>query len=1717
MSFYSYPKAGGGSVGSANVTFPLVGPAGSAGAPTFAITGSGGLYGFGSGGIGISVQNGIAALTADGQGNIALPKMLTVTGAALFPGGVNAAGVLAQTLTVQGTANIAGGLGIGNDTTISGNLGVRDVNASGTLRGTLVASSGPISGDSLNIANKGKFGSLEVTGVFTAGSLQSTGPILFPTAGPNAPGVALADETNSGIYGAPGSLGFAVSGNVVASLGSDLSLTLAGDLSGKVATLTALTVSGPVSLGDTETLKLLAHDNVRLTQNLQVDGVTTLANLQVALLSTPGDASVGGKLTVGSTCQISGATTFSAALTVAGATSLAALRSQGTIIGSLLVPGGGGTVPVVYQDPVSHELYSVQLDGGGNLTLAGNLKAFGAGQFGSLSTSGTFSAASVSTSGAVSVGTALTAGAGATITGALSATGEVAGASLAAGARKLLTGSGNPNGTVAAPPASVYGDTQGGAVFIKAMGTGNTGWVGVSTSATSVTFPLQGPANGPGSPSFAFASSALDGLFSSGSGTVGLATGGISALSFDAQQRGTLAAALSGTSLSLSGGLGVAGATSLAGLTAGTSALGALTASSLTVTGASTVNALTAGAVSAQGTSVTSLTVSANASIGGTCTVTGDVQGARLKGTALLLGDQQSTAGTGDPNGQVVGSPGDNYHQTDSGALWIKVSGSANTANWSKVPTSAALTFPLQAPDGSPASPSYGFTQGGLGITATGTQALSAIVNGQAGWTLDSSRNLSLAAALTVAGSATLQALTATAGSFAGDLTVSGSSTLQAVAATSATLSAALVVGTTLDVTGAATLGSTLSVTGVASAAALTAGGSHWTSASATPGSAGTQGDFTSVISGSQSFVVYDGSAWKQVAFVGDASPSQFPLRGPADSAGAPNFAPRATSPSSGLFSPGPDQLGLSTAGVQALGIDSSQNVTLAAALTGNAATFVSLTCSGAASIQGTATLGSALNLTGAATFSSTLSVGAITTSGTLTAPAANFSGALSSATLSTSGNASIGGNLTVAGTTTFTGVQKLGFVQTGDGLVTQPAVAFQSEQGLGVWRPGTNQWAVAAAGANMLLLQPALATFAGALRVGNTNAGLISSAANTLSAQANGNTAFTVATTGITTFAQQLIAAPGTSALPGLSVGQSGTGLWYGLDAFSNNILGVSVAGNPAALFKSITGTTPIYAMNLGSAASSTINGGIVASGQTPTGNVGAFPSQLFQDTRGGVGCFWLYEGTANGTSAWAKVLTTSSPISPTFPLQSTTLGSASSPAFGFATSGYTTTGIFAAPDAGSGNVPVLAVAANGQPISYFEYSSANSIPIYTQAWGAPSVSSSPYNGAVRVSAQAASGNIIAAPGQFAINNVGGAGTILAVKESGVGTTSGWSFLYTQGTAQLAGAAGSVSAPYHSFSNSTSSGHFYNASTGVTTSVAGTQVFNIGTVGAAFSNTWVQFPAGANTQPSITFTANPTSGFYTGTLFANPGVFCALGGAYAAGFVKYSGTNTGIGIDIGPTGSFTNGGIIWSSQVPTGTANTSPGTIFASTAGTLWFKESGNTTTSGYAQVLTTSTATPTGRFAYQSAAPAAVASTGLVYALSSDGNLYYTSAAGKVSNLSAPSIAPPTSNTAPAATYTTVAADSYRSFVNTTTTQSAITLYTVPSGSDYQVTFVVGGTGGFTITAPSSQVIYVGTTATSSSLISSVTPGSTITLINPGGLGVWYTLQVSGQWDVT
>lgn len=48
------------------------------------------------------------------------------------------------------------------------------------------------------------------------------------------------------------------------------------------------------------------------------------------------------------------------------------------------------------------------------------------------------------------------------------------------GNRRIIFGSGNPNGNVAAQPGSIYLNTSGGAsttIWVKESGTGNTGWV----------------------------------------------------------------------------------------------------------------------------------------------------------------------------------------------------------------------------------------------------------------------------------------------------------------------------------------------------------------------------------------------------------------------------------------------------------------------------------------------------------------------------------------------------------------------------------------------------------------------------------------------------------------------------------------------------------------------------------------------------------------------------------------------------------------------------------------------------------------------------------------------------------------------------------------------------------------------------------------------------------------------------------------------------------------------------------------------------------------------------------------------------------------------------------------------------------------------------------------------------------------------------------------
>lgn len=55
-----------------------------------------------------------------------------------------------------------------------------------------------------------------------------------------------------------------------------------------------------------------------------------------------------------------------------------------------------------------------------------------------------------------------------------------------------LTGSGSPEGVITALPGAGYVDTDTGDLYVKQVGTGNTGWAAVSSGGVSVVYNSSG-------------------------------------------------------------------------------------------------------------------------------------------------------------------------------------------------------------------------------------------------------------------------------------------------------------------------------------------------------------------------------------------------------------------------------------------------------------------------------------------------------------------------------------------------------------------------------------------------------------------------------------------------------------------------------------------------------------------------------------------------------------------------------------------------------------------------------------------------------------------------------------------------------------------------------------------------------------------------------------------------------------------------------------------------------------------------------------------------------------------------------------------------------------------------------------------------------------------------------------------------------------------------
>jgi hypothetical protein len=294
---------------------------------------------------------------------------------------------------------------------------------------------------------------------------------------------------------------------------------------------------------------------------------------------------------------------------------------------------------------------------------------------------------------------------------------------------------------------------------------------------------------------------------------------------------------------SVGGTLGVTGTSTLGTLNAGTSTLGAATLSSASVTGNTSVGgtlgvtgASTLGTLNAAATAVTTLAASSNTTIGGTLGVTGTstlgtLNAAATAVTTLAASSNTTIGGTlGVTGASTLGTLNAGTSTLGSASVTgnTSVGGTLGVTGASTLGTLNAGTTTLGAATLASSSVTGNQTIGGtLGVTGTATLGtLNAAATSVT--TLAASSNTTIGGTLGVTGTSTLDTLNAGAStlsssnvtgnaSVGGTLGVTGASTLT-------TLNAAATSVTTLAASSNTTIGGTLGVTGTSTLGTLNAG-----------------------------------------------------------------------------------------------------------------------------------------------------------------------------------------------------------------------------------------------------------------------------------------------------------------------------------------------------------------------------------------------------------------------------------------------------------------------------------------------------------------------------------------------------------------------------------------------------------------------------------------------------------------------------------------------------------------------------------------------------------------------------------------------------------------------------------------------------------------------------------------------------------------------------
>jgi hypothetical protein len=531
----------------------------------------------------------------------------------------------AQTVTGAAQSNITS---VGTLTSVTvGNATSKTVMSDGTVTFTTTGTAN-IGGD-INIGGNANIGNLFVDGTIHGNFSGST----------SAPGATTQVVYNdAGTSNASAGFTFSKTSNA---------LNVTGTITGG-----NLVTAGDASVTGVATIGTLA-----VTADASVTGVATIANLVAGVASVTGVATV-GSLTTASTVTATG-NVIGGNLTTAGDVTTATVTASGSVTAGSLSTAGDATV--------------TGLVTGGNFTTGGNIT--GSGSSSTLTIKTVVATGTADVTGVATVGSLTTAG-------TVDATGTITGGDLTTAGRVSTT-----NLTIT---GSVTGDLVPAGHQVQDLGSETKAWRDLWLSGNSIKLGTQSISSSTTGVSVSNALSVTDLVASNSVSAVTMtASGSITGADVTANnltttqvvfadgKKLTSAAGFTYANATLTtqnvavtadatvgGTLNVTGATTLAGLTAGTTVVGGLTAGAstlasasvtdtLNVAGATTLAGLTAGATSVGTLAAGVTTITGTASVSDTATVGSLVTAGTVTATGSVTAGSLSTAGDATVSGTV--------------------------------------------------------------------------------------------------------------------------------------------------------------------------------------------------------------------------------------------------------------------------------------------------------------------------------------------------------------------------------------------------------------------------------------------------------------------------------------------------------------------------------------------------------------------------------------------------------------------------------------------------------------------------------------------------------------------------------------------------------------------------------------------------------------------------------------------------------------------------------------------------------------------------------------------------------------------------------------------------------------------------------------------------------------------------------------------------------